>query len=88
MTPPESLKGELNAALIGGIRKHGSDAVGMVIVGMAKLVIGVAGLGLLLGVGALFGCGMTPVHLTAATFAAGLMSWWTYDKGGGNSARG
>ncbi len=79
MTPPESIKGELNAALIGGIRKRGPDAVGMVIMGIAKLIVGVASLGVVLGLGALFGCEMTPVHLTGATLIAGLVSWWTYD---------
>jgi hypothetical protein len=77
MTSPESIKGELNAALIGGIRQRGPDAVGMVIIGIARLIIGAATLGLVLGLGTLFGYDMTAVHLTGATAIAGLVSWWT-----------
>ena len=77
MTSPESIKGELNAALIDGIRQRGPDAVGMMIMGIARLIIGVLTLGIVLGLGALFGYDMTAVHLTGATAVAGLVSWWT-----------
>ncbi len=77
MTSPESIKGELNAALIGGIRQRGPDAVGMVIIGIARLVIGAVTLGLVLGLSTLFDYDMSAAHLTGAAAIAGLVSWWT-----------
>ena len=77
MTSPESIKGELNAALIGGIRQRGPDAFGIVIMGIARLIIGALTLGLVFGLSALSGYQMTAVHLTGATAIAGLVSWWT-----------
>lgn len=75
--PPGSIRGELNDALIGGIRKRGSDAVGLVIMGMARLLIGAATLGVLLAVGAVFGYDLTAAHLAGATAVAGLVGWLT-----------
>jgi hypothetical protein len=73
-TLPGSIKGELGDALIGGIRQRGSDAVGLVIMGIARLIVGVMALSALLGIGAVFGYEMTPGHLAGATAAAGLIS--------------
>jgi hypothetical protein len=73
--PPHSVREELSAALIGGIRQRGSDAVGLVIMGIARLVIGAVTLGALLSVGAIFGCEMTGDHLVGATVFAGFVSW-------------
>jgi hypothetical protein len=72
--PPRSIRGELNDALIGGIRRRGSDAVGLVIMGMAKLAIGVVALAALLAVGAIFGYDIT-VLAGLATAVAGLVGW-------------
>jgi hypothetical protein len=78
MTPPSnSVRGELNAALISGIRRHGSDAVGLVIIGIARLVIGVSTFCVLLGVGAIFGYEVTASHLAGATVVAVLVGWLT-----------
>ena len=74
-TPPGSIKGELSDALIGGIRQRGSDAVGLVIMGIARLIVGAVTLGVLLGIGAAFGYGMTPGQFVGATALAGLVSW-------------
>jgi hypothetical protein len=80
MTSPGSIRGELNAALIGGIRQRGPDAVGVVIMGIARLIVGAATFGAILAVGGLFGYDMTAAHLTGATIVAGLVSWWTKDR--------
>jgi hypothetical protein len=77
LTPPQSIRGELNAAVISGIRERGSDAVGLLIMGVARLIVGGVTLGVVLGVAALFGYDMTAVHLTGATVVGGLVGWWT-----------
>jgi len=77
MNLPQSIRGELNAAVITGIRERGSDAVGLLIMGIARLIIGGIALGVVLGVAAIFGYDMTAVHLTGATAIAGVISWWT-----------
>jgi hypothetical protein len=77
LTPPQSIRGELNAAVISGIRERGSDAVGLLIMGVARLIVGVITLGVVLGVAAIFGYDMTAVHLTGATAVAGLVGWWS-----------
>jgi hypothetical protein len=75
--PPGSIKGELSDALIGGIRRHGSDAVGVVLMGIARLIVGMVTLGFLLGAGATFGYEMTAAHFVGAAVVAGLVSWLT-----------
>jgi predicted MFS family arabinose efflux permease len=75
--PPGSIKGELGDALVGGIRQRGSDAVGLVIMGIARLVVGAVTLGVLLGLGAVFGYDMTAGHFVGATVVAVVVSWLT-----------
>lgn len=73
--PPSSLKGELNNALIGGIRQRGSEAVGLMLVSMVKLAVGTAALTALLILAAIFGFEMTATLLAGATTLAGLGRW-------------
>jgi hypothetical protein len=60
--PAGSIKAELNNAVVDGIRQRGPDAVGLVIIGLARLFVAAITLGVLLGIGAIFGYDMTAVH--------------------------
>lgn len=68
MSPPtNSLKAEVNHALANGIRRRGPDAVGVVLMGMARLVVAVSTLVILLLAGALFGYNIPTSHALGAT---------------------
>lgn len=45
--------------------------------GIVRLIVGAVTLGIMLGVGLIFGYEMTAIHLTGATLIAGMVSWWT-----------
>lgn len=56
MIPPtDSIREELSEAVRSGIRSSGPDAVGFILMGMARLIVGASTLGVLLGVGAVSG---------------------------------
>jgi hypothetical protein len=89
MNPPAgSIKTELNDAVVGGIRQRGPDAVGLVIVGIARLIVGVATLGVLLGIGAIFGYDATAAHFAGLTGVSALVSWLVAGRSGSPRRRG
>jgi hypothetical protein len=77
MNPPSRpIRTELNDALVGGIRKRGPDAFGMMIDALARLGIGVITFFVLYGLTDL--AGRQPSSLgpyAALTGASGLTSW-------------
>ena len=70
-----SIKGELSDAVRSGIRHRGPDAIGLVLVGMARLIVGTATLGVLLAVGAVSGYDITAPKFAGVTGAAALINW-------------
>ena len=70
-----SIKAELNDAVVCGIRQRGPDAVGLLLVGLAGLVLEVAVLGVLLGIAALLGCEIGGIHFAGLTGVSGLITW-------------
>lgn len=78
MNPPaRPLKTELNEALVGGIRQRGSEAVGLLIMAMTRIVIALLVLGLQLLVSWSFDYEVTAGPFTGMTLIAGLVSWLT-----------
>ena len=75
MNQPGSIKAELNEAVVCGIRQRGPDAVGLLLVGLAGLVVEAAALGVLLGISALFGHDINGVHFAGLTGIAALITW-------------
>lgn len=76
MSPPaRSIRTELNDAVVYGIRLRGPDAVGLIIMGMARLIVGAATLGILLGIAAIFGYDVTAAHFAGLTGVSALVSW-------------
>lgn len=68
MIPPaRPLRTELNDALVGGIRERGAEAVGMVIMAIAYLVIGILTMLVLLGASSIFGIDRTALPVTVMT---------------------
>lgn len=53
--PTVSIRAELGNAVLDGIRERGAEAVGMVIVGLARVVVCSATLVAMLAIGAAFG---------------------------------
>jgi hypothetical protein len=70
-----SIKAELDNAVVLGIRQRGPDAVGLLIVGIARLIVGAATLAVLLGVGVLFGYDVTAIHFAGLTGISALVGW-------------
>ena len=70
-----SIKGELGNAVVDGIRQHGADAVGLVIKGIARLIIGATALGVLLVDSAIAGYDLTAAHFAGLTAVAALINW-------------
>ena len=52
---PVSIKAELGDAVASGIRRRGPDAVGLLLVGIARLIVVAATLAALLGLATAFG---------------------------------
>lgn len=78
MNPPaRPIRVELNDALVGGIRQRGADAVGLVIMGIAYLVVGVLALLVFLCAGSVFGVDLTVLPVTIMTFLSATISWLT-----------
>lgn len=76
MSPPtQSIKDELNHAVARGIRRRGPDAVGLVLMGMASLVIMTLALGVLLIAVAVSGTGAITLGLAGVTLVTGLLKW-------------
>jgi hypothetical protein len=76
MTPPAgSIKAEVNHAVAKGIRRRGPDAVGLVLMGMARLVVAAVTLALLLAISSLSGNDLTALHFAGATAVAAAVNW-------------
>jgi hypothetical protein len=87
MNPPAGpLRTEVNDAVVGGIRERGSEAVGMLIVALARLVIGVVAFLALYGLSSVFGIEVTTWPAAGMTVISGLVSWLTTRDGGGKLA--
>jgi hypothetical protein len=76
MNPPtRPIRVELNDAIVGGIRQRGADAVGLVIMGIAYLVISVLALLVLLFASSVFGIDRTALPVTIMTLISAGISW-------------
>jgi hypothetical protein len=69
------IRAELSDAVLAGIRQRGPEAVGLLIVGLARLAIGSLTFGALLGIGTVFGYGATPLHAAGLAAATTLCVW-------------
>jgi ribonuclease HI len=70
-----SIKTEVNHAVASGIRKRGPEAVGVVLVGMARLTVNVSALVILLLASAVFGYGITASHAFEFTAVIAALNW-------------
>jgi hypothetical protein len=75
--PARSIRTELNDAVVGGIRQRGPDAVGLLIMAAARIVIAVVVLGLLFVASSLLGYPVTTWPFVGMTGISGLVSWLT-----------
>lgn len=76
MNPPAGpIRAELNDALVGGIRQRGPEAVGLVLIGLARLVVAVATLAVLLFASSVLGFDVTTGPFLAMSGLSGLVSW-------------
>lgn len=73
--PPASIREELSDAIRSGIRRRGPDAVGLVLVGVAWLIVGTAAAGVLLAIGAISGYEVTTSQFAGLTGATALVNW-------------
>jgi hypothetical protein len=64
--PTRAIRAELVEVIAEGIRQHGPDAVGLLIVGLARVIVGAAALTIVLGIGTIFGFDGVAAHLAAA----------------------
>jgi hypothetical protein len=96
MNPPaRPIRTEFHEAVVGGIRQRGADAVGLVIMGIAYLLIAVLALGVLLFASSVLGIKQTALPVTVMTILSGLISWlvgkslrWSFtDSGEGKDAK-
>lgn len=87
MNPPaRPIRTEFHEAVVGGIRQRGADAVALVIMGIAYLMIAVLALGVLLFGGSVLGVKQTALPVTLMTILSGVISWligksarWPFD---------
>lgn len=76
MNPPAgSIKAEVGNAVACGIRERGPAAVGLVIMGLARLTIGLLTLFVLVGTSTILGYGMTPLPFAGMTGISALTTW-------------
>jgi hypothetical protein len=76
MNPPaRPIRVELTDALVAGIRQRGADAVGLVIMAIAYLVIAVLVLLILLPVSSVFGIDWTATAVSVMSMISGIVSW-------------
>ncbi len=76
MIPPAgSIRTELNDALVGGIRQRGPEAFGVIIIGLARLVVAVATLAVLLFASSVLGFNVTAVPFVAMSGLSAVLSW-------------
>ena len=76
MIPPaRPIRVEMSDAVVGGIRERGPEAVGLVIIGVARILIAVLVLALLLIGSSLLGFDVSAVPFAGMTGLSGLVSW-------------
>jgi hypothetical protein len=76
MNPPaRPIRTELNDAVVGGIRQRGPAAVGVVIMGLARLVVAVATLAVMLFASSVLGLEVSAVPFAIMSGLSGLLSW-------------
>jgi hypothetical protein len=74
MNASPSIRRELVEAVIGGIRERGPDAVGLMLMGIARLLVGAATLAVVLGASAISGYDLTAVHFAGLGAIAVLLN--------------
>lgn len=72
-----SIRSELSDSLVGGIRQHGADAVGLVIMGLARLLVGAATLAVVLAGGAVAGYDIGAAEFAGLTGAVAFLNLLT-----------
>ena len=86
MHPPAGpIRAELNDAVVGGIRQRGPEAVGLVIVGVARLTVALASLLVLLLGSSVLGLEVAAGPFVAMSGLSGLLTW-IITKGRGRRA--
>jgi hypothetical protein len=73
--PPKPIRYELTDALIEAIRSRGPEAAGLVMVGLARLVVAVATLMALLLCSSILGIEVTPIPFAAMSGLSAVLSW-------------
>lgn len=82
MNPPAGpFRTEVNDAVIGGIRERGPEAVGMMIIALARLVIAVITFLVLYGVSSILEIEVSAWPAAGMTIISGLVSWLTTRDG-------
>ncbi len=74
MSPARSIRAELGEAVVGGIRERGPDAVGMILIGLARLLIGTAALTVLLAASAISGYDLSALQFAGLSVTAVLLN--------------
>jgi hypothetical protein len=70
-----SIKDELGNAVVDGIRRYGGDAVGLFLIGVTRVIVGAAALGVLLASSAIADYDLTAAHFAGLTVVAALINW-------------
>jgi hypothetical protein len=73
--PSRSIRTEVTDAVVGGIRERGSEAVGLLIVGVARIATAVMALIVLVIASKLVGIEISAVRFAVMTVFSGLVSW-------------
>jgi hypothetical protein len=83
MNPPAgSIRAELNEAVVGGIRQRGPEAVGVVLIGVAHLVVAFIALTVLLFATLVLGFEISAVPVLLMSALSGVVSWLVGKKSG------
>lgn len=76
MNPPaRPIRTELNDAVVGGIRQRGPEAVGLLIIGLTRIVLAVLVLGVMLFASSVLGFNVTAVPFAAMSGLSAFLSW-------------
>jgi hypothetical protein len=73
--PSRSIRTEVTDAVVGGIRERGSEAVGLLIVGAARIATAVMALIVLVVASKLVGIEISAVRFAVMALFSGLVSW-------------
>ena len=83
-----SIKAEFSGAVATGIRQRGPDAVGLLLIGIARLIVGAATLAALLGLASAFGYDTAGAPLASITGISAAITWIAAFRPGANSTSG